>query len=45
MTFDPLTLINIYLDGAKGQATVGSSSGSRIQPCFLPIQHFVVSLI
>ena len=31
MTFDPLTLINIYLDGVKGQATSGSASGNVIK--------------
>ena len=31
MTFDPLALINIYLDGAKGQATSGSATGNVIK--------------
>ena len=31
MTFDPLTLINIYLDGVKGLATSGSAAGKVIK--------------
>ena len=31
MTFDPLTLSNIYLDGVKGQATSGSVTGNVIK--------------
>ncbi len=31
MAFDPLTLINIYLDGVKGQVTGGSAGGNVIK--------------